>query len=165
MHAFHRLALACTLLWAITSTGFALAVQNVNEQQAAPPGNAAPAAAPAKGAVSTGSDSLPPRDAKEKDAPKLKPEGESAVLALRNQLLADKVQIDQIQQQAQQQIQRYMQDMQQTSRLLAEAQDKAFADAGIDKSKWKLADTPGAIKVIPVPPAPPAKPAEPPKKP
>ena len=81
---------------------------------------------------------LAPRDAKEKDAPKLKPEAELALRKLREKILGDKIQIDQIAQQAQQQIAQRQQEMQALSRQLAEATEKAVAESGVDKSKWDL---------------------------
>ena len=131
MEALRRVALAGGLLYMIVMS-FAAVISEGRQGAQPPPTVNSPtqAIAPGKGAASTGAEALAPRDATNKDAPKLKPEGESAVLALRNQLLADKVQIDQIQQEAQRQINGYMQDMQKTSRQLTEAQDKAFADAG-----------------------------------
>ena len=145
MQAFQRLAVACTLLWAITSTGFSLAVQSVNDQQAAPPA-AAQAAAPEK---------TPDAAPVNKDAPKLKPDDEIALRKLREKILGDKIQIDQIAAQAQQQIAQRQQEMNTLSRELAAATDKAVTASGADKSKWDLNQD-----LVFVPKKPEPKPAE-----
>lgn len=90
-------------------------------------------------------------------APTIKSENEMELRKIHEQLMADQLQIDHLQQQAQS----LMQDEQKQAQLLTAAKKKALADAGADESKWQIDEVlwqrTNEIRLQPIPAKPDAK--------